>query len=242
MNKILIYINFIVLTSGLWSCKTINMFQSNNHLSPQELVEKQDTATYFSPGDKVTLSVWQHNDLSIGSVFNIYNSNESFGKWVTVDKDSTVILPAIGEFDVAYKTTHQLEDTIKTILENQIVNPIVVVKVLNREVTILGEVRTPGNFILDKENTSIIEAIGKAEGFVGHADITKVQLIRNGQSYIIDMSTVSTPLVSQILVRPGDIIHIPSLKGKRLDQKAPTIIPFASAATSVAVLISLILR
>ena len=129
----------------------------------------------LAPGDKVPLSVWQHDNLSVGSEFNIYNANESFGKWVMVSEDSLVNLPALGTFDVRFKTTQDLEDTIVKILNKEIVNPVVVVKVLNREVTLLGEVRTPGNYILDKEKTSLVEVLGKAEGFVSYADVSNVQ-------------------------------------------------------------------
>lgn len=231
-----------IVAIGLSSCHTVNLFQNGEKYPVADLVKAADTTETLSPGDKLSLSVWQHDDLSVGSVFNIYNAHESFGKWVMVTNDSMVKLPNLGEFKIEGMTTHDLEDTITQILLKDIVNPIVVVKVLNREVTVLGEIKSPGNILLDKEKTSIVEVIGKSEGFLTYADVKKVQLIREGRSYIIDMSVMSEPLSSRIYVKSGDIINVPSLRGKKLDQKAPTMIPFASVATSLAVLISLILR
>jgi polysaccharide export outer membrane protein len=240
MKQSLLY-TLIISLSFLSSCSTINLFQGSNHKDPIDLVT-QDSTLLLSPGEKVTISVWQHDDLSVGSVFNIYNAHESFGKWVMVKEDSTLSLPMFGTISVRQLSTAMLEDSLTHILQKEIVNPVVVVKVLNREVTVLGEVKSPGNYLLDKDKTTLSEVIGKAEGFVSYADITKVQILRDESSYLIDMSMLSIPLANQIIIKPGDIVNVPSLKGKRLDQKAPTLIPFASAATSIAVVISLILR
>lgn len=236
------YCAIICSLMAIASCKTLNIFQTDQHCDPKELIFSEDSSIVFSPGEKITLSVWRHDDLSVGSVFNIYNANASFGKWVMVDKDSCIALPAIGRIKVSHFSIRNLEDTIVSILSKEIVDPVIVIKVLNREVTVLGEVKSPGNLTLEKERVSVVEVIGMAEGFISYADVKHVQLLRDGKSYLIDMSVVNTPFANEIFVRPGDIVSVPSLKGKRLDQKAPTIIPFSSALTSVAVLLSLILR
>ena len=85
------------------------------------------------------------------------------------------------------------------------------------------------------------EIIGFAQGFEFYADKKKIQLIRNNKSYIIDF----TRLINnnyQILIQAGDVINIPTRIGKSIDKKAPTLIPFASALTAIALIVSVVLN
>lgn len=238
--RILTY--FVILCLILNSCKTINIFQSNDLRSSDELIAMGFEPHHLIPGDKVTISVWKHDDLSVGSVFNIYNTNESFGKWVMVSADTCLVIPSVGHFNVRDLTIETLRDSIVSRLIVDILNPIVVVKVLNKTVTVLGEVKSPGNFILEKDKTSLTEIIGSCEGLLPYADVEHVEIIRDNNSYLIDLTISGNRSANNIFLKSGDVVKVPSLKGKKLDQKAPTIIPFTSALTSVAVLLSIFLR
>ena len=185
--------------------------------------------------DKVAVSIWQHDDISIGSVFGIYNSSEGYGKWVMVQPDSTIILPRLGPVKVAGLTTAQASDTVAAALSGTIVDPLVVVKVLNREVTVLGEVRTPGNYLLDKQQNTLAELIGRAQGYTDYANTRYIVLLRNQQAYRIDLKHLSAMQRNNLLVAAGDVIEVPSQRGKRIDKKAPTLIPFASVLTALAI-------
>lgn len=190
------------------------------------------------PDDKLAISVWSHDELSVGSVFSIYNSNESYGKWIMVDSSGYAVLPKLGHFHVNGLSCTQFQDTLKQALSKNLVDPVVVVKVLNREATILGEIKTPGNYILEKEQTRLIDLIGKAEGMTDYADLRKIQVIRQDTSYFLNLKDTIQYYDIQIL--SGDLVNIPAKKSKRIEKKAPTIIPFASAITAIAVLFSVL--
>ena len=49
--------------------------------------------------------------------------------------------------------------TLTTLYSRLIVNPVIVLKVPNREVTVLGEVKSPGTLQLEKEYTSLVEVL-----------------------------------------------------------------------------------
>jgi polysaccharide export outer membrane protein len=183
----------------------------------------------------LTISVWDNDNLSVGSLFSIYNSNESYGKWILVDSSGNALLPQIGSIHAAGMNCVQFADSLKKEFSFLLVNPIIVVKVLNREVTVLGEVKSPGNYNIEKEKNLMYELVGKAEGVTPYADLKAVQLVRNDTLYLLNLKKGKDALIN---IEAGDLLVFPSKKGKIIDQKAPTIIPFASAFTAFAVLLS----
>lgn len=194
----------------------------------------------IKPNDKLSVSIWDHNDLSLGSVYSIYNSNESFGKWVLVEEDSTILLPKIGKVKLAGLNCIEAAEHIKEKLSKYLVNPICHIKILNKEVNILGEVKSPGKYLIDKEFNTIPDLISTSQGLLFYSRVNDIKLIRQDSSYNINLNKISPVLLNNINVIDGDIIYIPSKGGKIFDQKAPSLIPIASFITSLAVLISLI--
>jgi polysaccharide export outer membrane protein len=226
----------------LSSCSYQNIFETKQQNSITELLTADTTYEHIiTVDDKISVSVWNHDNMSIGSLFGIYSSNQVYGKWVMVDAAGYIMVPKIGKVRLGGLTCLEAADTLTSIYSEILVDPNLVVKVLNREVTVLGEVRSPGKYILEKEGNTLTEILGNTQGFDFYADKKKIQLIRNNRSYQIDF----TKLINnnhQILVQAGDVINVPSRKGKLIDKKAPTIIPFASALTALAVIVSIILR
>ena len=234
---------YLALVSALSSCATQNLLYTE---AEGPLIDLMHTGSVYhhriKTDDKVSLSIWNHDDMSVGSVFSIYNSNEAYGKWVLVDADGNVKLPKIGNVTIGGLTCPEAADTLEKYYATDLVDPVIVVKVLNREVTILGEVRTPGTYVLEKERNSIAEIFGKAQGFDKYADIDQVQLIRNGISYKLDLTSMSDDMLHTIIVESGDLIQVPSRKSKRFEQRVPVLIPFSSAITALAVVFSLVAR
>jgi len=239
------YLNIMKLILGLIvlsSCNTQNLFRTSNSGSISDLINGDENYHHvIQKDDKISLSIWNHDDMSVGSVFSIYNSNEAYGKWILVDEHGQVVLPKIGTYAIGGLTCPSAADSLKNRYAKFLVDPVIVVKVLNREVTLLGELRTPGTYILEKEKNTITEVLGMAEGFANYADLAKVQVIRNGVSYNLDLTKLDESLLHNIVIESGDIIHVPSKRGKSLDQKAPTLIPFSSSLTAIAVVISILL-
>lgn len=230
----------IVMLFSLVSCGTTNLIETENYGSIKNLIKEGSNDSEIGPDDIITLSVFAHDDLSVGSVYSIYNSNESYGKWILVQENGYAKIPGVGVICVAGLTCDQTEECITEYLKEKIVDPMIEVKKLNREITIVGEVKTPGTHNFNQERTTLTEVIGAAEGFTKYAETRKIQLFRNQICYELDFSKFDENFVQNIVVKDDDLINIPSKKAKKLDEKAPTIIPFASAITSIAVLYSVL--
>ena len=184
-NFILIFCLFAIMISG---CKSYNLLQTSDGLDYFEEMEKEDIKYYASinpdpyekntseqtyilkTGDKLSISVWNHDDLSVGSIFSNYNSNEVYGKWLLVNSDGDVTLPQIGKVHLLDLTIEEAEKKLANIYVKLIVEPLVVVKVLNKEITILGEVNRPGKVLLEKDIMSLHEVLGHVGGLGDFAD------------------------------------------------------------------------
>ncbi|MCH2235660.1 MAG: polysaccharide biosynthesis/export family protein [Crocinitomicaceae bacterium] len=243
MNKSIYHTIILVLVITLLSCNSSELFKYkgdylNSDLNSFEYLNE----TYLhvlGPDDKLSLSIWNHDDMAVGSAYSIYNTNESFGKWILIDQDSCAALPFIGLTKLGGLLIHEAEHLITTMLSENIKDPIVELKVLNKEITVLGEVKHPGNFKLEKETNSLVEAIGMAEGFNFYANTKRIIVVRDGQGCKIDLTKLNTVQQNNILLKSKDIVYVPSKGIKAVQLNSPIIIPFATALTSVGIIVSL---
>lgn len=237
LARIIIVVSSVFLFA---SCAYQNIFTTDRSNSLDELMRVDTTYEHLiGVDDKLSVSVWNHENMSIGSVFGIYNSNEVYGRWVLIDVNGDAMLPKIGKVKLKGLSVVQAADTLSQLYSKMLVDPIIVVKIQNREISILGEVRTPGKYILEKETNTLTDIIASAQGFEFYADKKNVLLLRNNKSYKIDFTVLENNNY-QIVVQDGDVISVPSRGGKMVDKRAPTLIAFASAITAIAVLVSLI--
>ena len=196
------------------------------------------------PDDKVSVSVWDHEELSVGSIYGIYNSNEVYGKWLLVDAEGNLLLPKTGKLKVGGMTIAAATDAVVREYSRLIPQPVVTLKVLNREVTVLGEVKSPGPITLEKERNSLIEILGRAGGPDYYANAGQVQLLRmKGQQrieYVVDLTKLSTVEQESLWVQAGDILYLPPQKRKSLRKESASLVPFAAILSSLAVVLTVI--
>ena len=155
-----------------------------------------------------------------------------------MDGNGEIPVPKIGNLKVEGLTIVEAKKMIATALSQTIQSPIVDLKVLNMEVTVLGEVKLPGKVHLDKEKNTLVEVLGFAGDFDFYGDKKKIQVIRlvdnKPQSITLDLTNLDSLSANNILVHPGDIVYVPAKKRKQWDKTASsTIVPAASAITAI---------
>ncbi len=223
----------------LGSCRSTYMLDKQRD-QVQSIDQMTPQSTYkLKADDKISLSIWNHDDLSIGSIYGIYNSNEVYGKWEMINSEGTVSLPMIGNIKIEGLSISEAEQKLSEHYKKHIQNPIIDLKILNHSVSILGEVRDPGNYPIEKQENRLLEYIAKAGGTNFYANTKSVLLIRDNKTYQLNLNRADQIQKTNLLLKHGDVIHIPSSKGKKLDKKAPTLIPFASVLTTIALVFSL---
>lgn len=231
------------------SCTTTHLFMDRDG-KPDTSASALDSVFHNNPeyeyvvrvNDKISVSVWLQEELSVGSVYGIYNSNEVYGKWLLVDADGTIELPRIGSMRVEGMTVVALKDSLVSMYAAWLVNPVVDVKVLNKEITVLGEVRNPQVLTIDTEQVRLLDAIGKANGFDVYANLKHIQVLRQVGEHVhvahLDLSQADAYFSRNIALYPGDVVIVPAQSAKRFNRELSNIIPFTSVATAVAILLN----
>ncbi|RFZ92825.1 hypothetical protein D0C36_15630 [Mucilaginibacter conchicola] len=130
-----------------------------------------------------------------------------------VENDSTVALPALGKVKVAGLTKLEASKKIQMLYGRTVLkNPIIDLQIMNLKVSIFGEVRQPGSYMLVSDKTNLIDILAQAGGLTDKGDEKKVKIVRGGMKDpqvmyfdLGDFRTVSNPA---IILQSQDIIYV----------------------------------
>ncbi len=79
----------------------------------------------------------------------------------TVDAAGDITFPVVGKIHVGGLTREEVAETVRTRLvsEDLVKDPVVTVEFMNLTIDVLGEVKTPGRYSIDKDEVTILDAI-----------------------------------------------------------------------------------
>lgn len=141
-----------------------------------------------------------------------------------VENDGTVTLTGLGAVHVAGLTRLEAQKLIEGLYRKTFLkSPIIELKITNLKVTVLGEMKGQGDFLLTKDKTTLVELIGQAGGLTDKADETNVKIIRgtqrNPQVTVIDLSNIQSINDPRAVLQSGDIIYVAKNKRATRDEK-----------------------
>ena len=135
-----------------------------------------------------------------------------------VDKEGYLFLPLIGKILVKDKTISEVSVLIKESLNHILNQPIVLVKLVNRYVSVLGEVKNPGHFAYSQDKLTIYDALGLAGDITDYGNRNKVILIRNvnGENIRVNVNITKSDILASDYynLRPNDIVYVKPLRNK----------------------------
>lgn len=128
-----------------------------------------------------------------------------------VDQSGHIIVPYAGSIKVNGLTPRAVAHIIRDKIKDRAVDPQAVVSVVEQrgnQVAVLGEVNTPARFPIDPGGIHLMSAIARAGGPKYPAYETKINLKRDGRSYIQPMSSVLHRPSEDVLLAPGDVVFL----------------------------------
>jgi polysaccharide export outer membrane protein len=130
--------------------------------TPEASIPYNNSSMRGNQGNSVQLLALQGNLVSIGG---------------------NIEFPVLGTIEVANKSLRQIEQELKSKLEQggHLINPIVTVRVINAKVTVLGEVRSPGTYTFTEQFLSVPQALGLAGDLTITGDRREILLIRESE-------------------------------------------------------------
>lgn len=141
-----------------------------------------------------------------------------------VELDGQVNLPAIGKIPVVGLSRREAALKIQDLYAKQLLrNPIIELSVVNLKVTLLGEFGKQGNFLLERENTTLIDVIGEAGGITKTADPKTLKIIRGDRSHpeiiYVNLNDINSLASKKLVLQNDDIIVLQQTKSSATTEK-----------------------
>ncbi|GGH19205.1 hypothetical protein GCM10007352_30430 [Mucilaginibacter phyllosphaerae] len=148
-----------------------------------------------------------------GSTAQATAAETAAGQGYQVQRNGTVALPMLGRVSVGGLTREEAAAKIETLYRKSIIkDPIIEVKLINLKVTVFGEVRSPGNYQLVNDRTSLVEILGQAGGLTDKANEQQIKIVRGSntgpQTYVINLREVSSLTNPVTVLQNHDIIYV----------------------------------
>lgn len=135
----------------------------------------------------------QMSTVGQASSTNVSNGQDVMG--YTVDSRGEIEFPVLGKIKVEGKTREEIGTYIKNelIAKNLVKDPIVTVEFMNLCVSVLGEVNSPGRYGIDRDKTTIIDALSMAGDLTINGNRNNVTVLRQDgdvqRVYAIDLTS-----------------------------------------------------
>jgi polysaccharide export outer membrane protein len=213
----------VILGLSFSSCnsyKRATYFQDlNRELTTREPIKNYSPIS-VQPEDVLAINISSLNPES-SAIFNFASNNvggtaESSGGY-TVDQNGKIQLPVIGSIEVANLTTAQVREKIERRLHPYLKEPVVVAKLVNFKISIIGDVSNPGLYRVQNERLSVPEALSLA-GDLNITAVRRLMIIRekNGEREYIPVDLRSKDLFNSpyYYLKNNDIIYAEAGKSK----------------------------
>lgn len=183
-------------------------------------IPKPDSAAdsyRIGPHDRLLITVWEHPELNDPGAEKI--QPELAGK--VVQDDGTVYYPYAGSLPVAGRTVTEVREMLTRELSKyfkKVKLDVKVVAYLSHRVYVVGEVKNPGIQSMVDTPLTVAEAISRAGGSTGEADLSHLTLSREGKVYPLDLMAMYEQGKGgeNIYLTDGDVLNIPDRRQNRV--------------------------
>lgn len=221
MRKILTIFSLLLMLASCSSTKDIAYFQDVEHGATTSVAHKQLT---LLPEDKISILVNTRNQeltnsLNLPYVTRQIGNSASTSQGMagyTIDKDGYIYFPQIGKLHIAGMTRSEVSEFIKKELNEKGIakDAIVTVEFSNLKYSVLGEVKSPNTYEIDRDAITILDAISKAGDLTIQGERTNIQVIRrenNNEEKVYTLNLCSLQDVQQspaYYIQQNDVIYV----------------------------------
>lgn len=190
----------LLIATSCGTPKNVAYFQDLNN-NPDTVITLQNRVITVKPTDKIYIGV-KSKDQQISLLFNLTGSNSSSSSnvskdayYYTVDSKGNIDFPVLGTVHVANLSREQVAEKIKKALidASLVKDPVVTVGLSNLHYSVMGEVNHPGQFAIEDEKVTILDAISNAGDLTitGVRDDVMVLRQENGHQKIYKINLCS---------------------------------------------------
>ncbi|MEY4012903.1 MAG: hypothetical protein RIT22_2027 [Bacteroidota bacterium] len=181
-NALLVFLLAIVLTSCTSSSK-ITYLQDIDSLKAED--KNIVYEPILQPDDLLSIIVSAENPEST-IPFNLPQipgnndiiNNQTAVKTYLIDNYGEIDFPVIGKVKLGGLPRREANKKLQNLISEYVKNPGINLRILNFKISVLGEVLRPGNFSIQSERVTLLEALGKAGDLTIYGKRSNILIIR----------------------------------------------------------------
>lgn len=260
MNKTIItYLALLLLI--LFSCKPKqNMVYLSEHTMEQEIAQAKFQGLHIQEGDVLQILVSALDENAV-KPFNLNTANRvgsespnGLNQYVQpseylVNEKGFINFPVLGDVYSKGMTQVELKQDLESRLKRYLIDPLVTITLKNFNISVLGEVKNPGQKESTTQKLNIFQALSLAGDMTDFGDRTNVKLIRTGddgteQVINLDMSRADIVNSPYYYMKQNDVLYVQPDRNKQVQansnpNRALTFQIIASALGLATLIISL---
>lgn len=146
------------------------------------------------------------NDISVSLIS--YNVNDS----------GMVNFPLLGYLPVAGLTIEEATEIFKARLSEYTNQPTVLIKIVNKKISVIGEVAHPGQYTYTQDKLMIFEALSLAGDITVYGSKKKVYILRESENSVlkipVDLTRDNLLAAEELHIKQNDVIYVPPLQSR----------------------------
>ena len=225
MMKNLIY--YLILLLTMFSCKpkeNMVYMEKEKAVAETEINQAVFYGTHIQSGDLLDIKVTAFDENAVRP-FNLYSMNNSTStgqvngqtaqlapQGYLVDNEGFIYFPVLGKLYIKGMTLAQLRADLEKRLLAYLSDPLVSIKQLNFNITVLGEVKKPGQYTNPSDKITVLQALGLAGDMTDYGNRTNVKLIREidgvSKTFTIDFTNKNITNSPYYYMQQNDVLYI----------------------------------
>ena len=263
MMKNLIY--YLILLLTMFSCKpkeNMVYMEKEKNIAESKINQAVFYGAHIQSGDVLDIKVTAFDENAVRP-FNLYSMNNSTSpgqmngqtaqlapQGYLVDNEGFIYFPVIGKLYIKGMTLAQLRADLEKRLLAYLTDPLVSIKQLNFNITVLGEVKKPGQYTNPSDKITVLQALGLAGDMTDYGNRTNVKLIREeegiSKTYTIDFTDKNITSSPYYYMQQNDVLYVePDIikkKSANIDPNRSLIFQIGGVALGVASILISILK
>jgi polysaccharide export outer membrane protein len=246
---------FTVIAAGmlLSSCyyNKRMIYLQDQHLSEEmsTRVVNQKRPYRLQPFDILSIQIKSSAERDVTGIFNVASPQGSmfaspgnfFLDGYSVDTKGKIVLPVIGELTVKDLTVEEVQTLVQSHASKYLNRATVFVKLTSFKITVLGEVKTPGQYFVYNNQATVLEGLGMAGDLTNFGNREKVKLIRQvpegSEMILLDLTDGDLLESHYFYLMPGDVLYVEPIKTRSNRENLDLLsLLFAGLTTAVLIL------
>ena len=226
MMKNLIY--YLILLLTIFSCKpkdNMVYMEKEKNIAESKINQAVFYGAHIQSGDVLEIKVTAFDENAVRP-FNLHSMNNATNpeqvnlgqvgqiapQGYLVDNEGYIYFPVLGKLYIKGMTLAQLRADIEKRLLTYLSDPLVFIKQLNFNVTVLGEVKKPGQYTSPSDKITLLQALGLAGDMTDFGNRTNVKLVREeegvSKTYVIDFTDKNITSSPYYYMQQNDVLYV----------------------------------